>query len=171
MPGRRRAAMQISAGRWPGSPSSYGDGSGWSTRWPGRICCCTGSAADHSQAPAILVADLSWRLLPGGHDYLLSAALYQVLACHSLVISGRRLLPLPSRHTSGNSPARSSDLRPPGWLPFQSARHLKFPQLSTQIRRRRNRLPIYSIRRCGGWAGMGQWVVSVLGHDPLPHTG
>ena len=34
----------ISAGRWRGSPSSAGGCSGWSTRWPGWRCCCTGSA-------------------------------------------------------------------------------------------------------------------------------
>ena len=44
MPARRRLGMRISAGRWPGSPSRPGGGSGWSTRWPGRPCCCTGSA-------------------------------------------------------------------------------------------------------------------------------
>jgi len=30
--------------------------------------------------------------------------------------------------------------------------------------RQGNRLLIYSIQRCGAWADMGQWVVSVLGH-------
>ena len=33
--GRRRAAMRISAGPWPGSRTRSGSGSGWSTPWPG----------------------------------------------------------------------------------------------------------------------------------------
>ncbi len=41
--GRRSPGMRTSAGRWPGSRSRYGSGSGWSTRWPGWTCCCTGS--------------------------------------------------------------------------------------------------------------------------------
>ena len=43
-PGRPRGAgMRTSAGRWPGSPTWCGAGSGWSTPWPGWTCCCTGS--------------------------------------------------------------------------------------------------------------------------------
>src|SRR5215472_17342802 len=34
------------AGRWRGSRSRCGGGSGRSTRWPGWTCCCTGSAGD-----------------------------------------------------------------------------------------------------------------------------
>ena len=44
MPGRRPRAIWISAGRWRGSRIRSGGGSGWSTRWPGWMCCCTGSA-------------------------------------------------------------------------------------------------------------------------------
>jgi len=35
-----------SAGRWRGSRTRCGGGSGRSTRWPGWTCCCTGSAGD-----------------------------------------------------------------------------------------------------------------------------
>ena len=73
-----------------------------------------------------------------------------------------------------------NELRHPGQLPFQPVRNLKFPQLSSQTSGQGSRLPIYSIRRCGAWADMGQWVVSVLGHPyqwyitllqvPLEHT-
>jgi hypothetical protein len=41
-PGGVRVCMRISAGRWPGSPSRCGGGPGWSTRWPGWMCYCTG---------------------------------------------------------------------------------------------------------------------------------
>ena len=41
--GRRPRATWISAGRWRGSRIRPGGGSGWSTRWRGRPCCCTGS--------------------------------------------------------------------------------------------------------------------------------
>ena len=42
--GRRLRATWISAGRWRGSRIRSGSGSGWSTRWRGWMCCCTGSA-------------------------------------------------------------------------------------------------------------------------------
>jgi len=50
-----------------------------------------------------------------------------------------------------------------GPLPYQSARILKFPQFSSEMISQGHRLPIYSIRRCGARADVGQWVVSVLG--------
>ncbi len=55
-------------------------------------------------------------------------------------------------------------------MPFQPAWNLKFPQLSTQISRQESRLPIYSIQRCGGWADVGQWIVSVPGLELLHLT-
>src|SRR5436309_358677 len=51
MPGRRPRATRISAGPWPGSRTRPGSGSGWSTRWPGRPCCCTGSAGRSRSLP------------------------------------------------------------------------------------------------------------------------
>ena len=49
-------AMRISAGRWPGSRIRCGGGSGWSTRWPGWMCCCTGSGG-RVQVPARRAAE------------------------------------------------------------------------------------------------------------------
>jgi hypothetical protein len=66
-------------------------------------------------------------------------------------------------HTSGNSVACRSDLGLLERLSVQRARNLKFPQLSAPVIRQGNRLFLCSIQRCGGWADMGQWVVSVLG--------
>jgi hypothetical protein len=40
--GRRPAGMRTSAGRWRGSRTWRGSGSGWSTPWAGCTCCCTG---------------------------------------------------------------------------------------------------------------------------------
>jgi hypothetical protein len=74
-------------------------------------------------------------------------------------------LPLPGKTHPGQFRGAISELRPSGRLPFESARSLKFPQLSDPIRRQGNRLLLYSIQRCGVWADMGQWVVSVLGHQ------
>jgi hypothetical protein len=52
-------------------------------------------------------------------------------------------------------------------LPFSSAPSLKFPQLNGEISSRGPRLPIHSVRRCSRLRYMGQWVVSVLGLEPL----
>ena len=41
--GPAAGAGRTSAGRWPGSRSWCGAGSRWNTRWPGWMCCCTGS--------------------------------------------------------------------------------------------------------------------------------
>jgi hypothetical protein len=49
---RSPAGLRISAGRWPGSPSRSGSGLGWSTRRPGWMCCCTGSAGACRSRPA-----------------------------------------------------------------------------------------------------------------------
>jgi hypothetical protein len=43
--------MRISARRWRGSRTGLGGGSGWSTRWPGWTCCCTGTAGPCRSRP------------------------------------------------------------------------------------------------------------------------
>ena len=53
---RRPRATWISAGRWRGSRIRSGGGSGWSTRWPGWTCCCTGSGG-RVQVPARRAAE------------------------------------------------------------------------------------------------------------------
>ena len=52
-------------------------------------------------------------------------------------------------------------------LSFQPAQDQELSQLSSQTSGQGGRILYSSIQRCGGWPDMGQWVVSVLGLEPL----
>jgi hypothetical protein len=59
-------AGPISAGRWPASVGWSASGSGSSTRWPGWMCCCTGSAGACRSRPGGRPSGMRTRLRPGG---------------------------------------------------------------------------------------------------------
>jgi len=77
------------------------------------------------------------------------------------------LLPLPGNTLRAIPRHAEVTLDRLGRQPFQPARHLKLPQLSDQMSGQGSRLPICSVQRSGGWADMGQWIVSVPGLEPL----
>ena len=128
--------------------------------WPREDDGKPGAATDQNRArPPAGPGSLAW--LPGCQSF--TSRVWVQSAGHLRQAGGSL-----SRNTFRVIPLRPESSRTAWRGCYSSLWVLAFPQLSGQMSRRGNHLPVYSIQRCGEWADMGQWAVSALGHVKSP---